>query len=85
MTSTTATEYRAIAEVIKDVLFVRNVLSILVPGRDGNGITVHENKKYIVSMASNPSSSARSRHIDVQYNEKLANTDIKQGRLRRDY
>ena len=65
--STTEAEYVAMADSVKDALFVRNLLSFLVPGRTHKCITVREDNEGAISLANNPLSSARSRHIDVRH------------------
>ena len=78
-TSTTEAEYVAMADSVKDALFVRDVLTFLVPTMEGKCITVHEDNEGAISLANNPLSSARSRHIDVIYHflrEKVLNREI---------
>ena len=77
-TSITEAEYVAMAEAVKDALFVRDVLVFLVPSRKGKCITVREDNQGAISLASNPLSSARSRHIDVRFHlrEKVEKKEI---------
>lgn len=88
MTSTTDTEYIAMAKAVKDALSVRNVLGFGVPSREASCTTVYEDNDGIISMASKPPSSARSRCTDVRYHilhEKVDSGDTKHGRLHRDH
>ena len=78
-TSTTEAEYIAMADSVKDALFVRDVLGFLVPGREGNRIIVREDNEGAINLANNPLSSARSRHIDVRYHflrQEVSNSSI---------
>ena len=64
----------------KGSLFVRNLLSFLVPGRTHKCITVREDNEGAISLANNPLSSARSRHIDVRHHflrEKVADGTVR--------
>ena len=67
------------ADSVKDALFIRDVLVFLAPSREGNRIVVREDNAGAISLANNPLSSARSRHIDVRYHflrEKVAEGEI---------
>jgi len=78
--STTEAEYIAMAESVKDALCGRDALGFLVPGRGRKSITVREDNEGAISLANNPLSSARSRHIDVRYHflrEKVKNGEIR--------
>ena len=78
--STTEAEYVAMADSVKDALFVRDVLGFLVPGRGNKCITVREDNEGAISLMNNPLSSGRSRHIDVRYHflrEKARDKDIR--------
>ena len=77
--STTEAEYVAMADAVKDALFVRDVLGFLVPGKGDKCITVREDNEGAISLVNNPLSSSRSRHIDVRYHflrEKARDKDI---------
>ena len=74
-TSTTEAEYIAMADSVKDALFIRDVLVFLAPSREGNRIVVREDNAGAISLANNPLSSARSRHIDVRYHFLRENVD----------
>ena len=65
--SSTEAEYVAIADAVKDAMFVRDVLEFLVPERKRTCITVSEDNAGAICLANNPLSSARSRHIDVRH------------------
>ena len=54
-------------EVVKEALFVRNVLEFLVPGVHKPPIVVYEDNEGAIKLADNPLSTARTRHIDVRH------------------
>ena len=65
--SSTEAEYVAMGEVVKEALFVRNVLEFLVPGVHKPPIVVYEDNEGAIKLADNPLSTARTRHIDVRH------------------
>ena len=65
--STTEAEYVAMGDGVKEALFVRGVLSFLVPNHKLGGIAVLEDNEGAKASAENPLSSSDSKHIDVRY------------------
>ena len=54
-------------EVVKEALFVRNVLEFLVPGVHKSPIVVCEDNEGAIKLADNALSTARTRHIDIRH------------------
>jgi len=65
-TSSTEAEYVSISDTITECEFVRGILRFLGPHQDRR-IVLHEDDQGAIRLATNPLSSARSRHIDVRY------------------
>ena len=65
-TATSESEYVALAEVVNELRFLRQVKAFMVPPIDYN-IRVHENNEGAIKMAENRFSSRRTRHIDVKH------------------
>ena len=65
--SSTEAEYLAVTEIVKEALFLRNVLGFLDPGQYAVSIPVYEDNAGAIKLAPNPLSSARSRHIDIRH------------------
>ena len=65
--STSVAEYIAAGDVVKEVLFVRVVLSFIVPETSGASIKVLEDNQGAKALIENPLSYARSKHIDVRF------------------
>ena len=65
--SSTESEYLAIGDIVKEVLFLRNILEFFDPGQSMICIPVHEDNAGAIKLAENPLSSARSRHIDIRH------------------
>ncbi|CAB1107675.1 unnamed protein product [Ectocarpus sp. CCAP 1310/34] len=66
--STTEAEYVAIADVLKEVLFLRQVWRIMLP--DAGRYAVHpvfEDNQGAIQIAHNPISNSNSKHIDVRH------------------
>ena len=64
--STSETEYVAIAQGAKTVLFTRAVLAFLRPRLVGRIIDLSEDNQGAIAMADNPISGGRTKHIDVR-------------------
>ncbi|CAN0306497.1 unnamed protein product [Ascophyllum nodosum] len=62
----TSSEYVALAEVVNELRFLRQVKAFMVPPIDYN-IRVHEDNEGAIKMAENRFSSRRTRHIDVKH------------------
>ena len=65
-TATSESEYVALAEIVNELRFLRQVKVFTVPPIDYN-IRVQEDNKGAIKMAGNRLSSRRTRHIDVEH------------------
>ena len=65
--STTEAEYVALGDGFKEALFVKGVLPFIIPSMSENCIKVVVDNDGAVSLANNPLSSARTKHIDVRF------------------
>ena len=65
-TATSESEYVALAEIVFELRFLRQVKTFMVPPIDYN-IRVHEDNEGAIKMADNRFSSRRRRHIDVKH------------------
>ena len=63
--STTEAEYVALGGGVKEALFVDGVLSFIIPSISENCIKVFVDNDGAISLANNPLSSARAKHIYV--------------------
>ena len=64
--STTDAEYVALGDGVKEALFVKGVISFIIPSISENCIKVFVDNDGAISLANNPLSSARTKHIDVR-------------------
>ena len=65
--STTEAEYVAMADGVKEALYVRGVLVFLMPSLGSPSIGVFEDNRGAMDLAKNPLSSSNNKHIDVRY------------------
>ena len=65
--STTENEYVALADTIKEVIFLRYVWSFILPGLGSACITVFEDNKGARHLAHNPVCASNSKHIDFRH------------------
>ena len=65
--STSEAEHIAAGDEIKEVLFVRAVLSFIASETSGASIKILEGNQGAKGLIQNPLSSARSKHIDVRF------------------
>ena len=65
--STTESEYIALGDGAMEGLFIRGLLSFMVPSMRKSMIQVFGDNQGAIKLANNPHSSARSRHIDVRH------------------
>ena len=63
--STTEAEYVALANTIKEVIFLRYVWSFILPGLGSACITVFEDNKGARHLAHSPVCASNSKHIDI--------------------
>ena len=57
-------EYVALAEVVNELRFLRQVKDFLTPPIDDN-VVIREDNERAINMATNHCSSRRTRHVDV--------------------
>ncbi|CAB1107751.1 unnamed protein product [Ectocarpus sp. CCAP 1310/34] len=74
--STTEAEYVSLADVMKEVLFLRQVWRFMLPEAGMPGIPVFEDNQGAIQLAQNPISNSNSKHIDVRHHfiRELADT-----------
>ena len=65
--STSEAEYIATGDGVQEAMFVRAVLSFIVPETSGASIKVLDDKRGAKALIENPLSSARSKNIDVRF------------------
>ena len=65
--STTKAEYAALGDGVKEGLFVKAVLSFILPSLSVKSIKVLVDNEGAIKLAANPLSSARTKHIDVRF------------------
>ena len=65
--STTEAEYVALADVIKEVLFLRQIWRLMLPEVGMPCIPVFEDKEGAVQLTQNPITHSNSKHIDVRH------------------
>ena len=65
--STTGAKYISIGDGVKEALFAKGVLSFLVPKLSEKCIDVFVDNAGAISLATNPLSLARTKHIDVRF------------------
>ena len=64
--ATSESEYVAVAETMNELRFLRQVKTFLAPPTDID-IKIHEDKEGAIKIATNRSSSRRTRHLHVKY------------------
>ena len=65
--STTEAEYVALADTIKEVIFLRYVWSFILPGLGSACITVFEDNKWARHLSHNPVRASNLKHIDLRH------------------
>ncbi|CAB1100747.1 unnamed protein product [Ectocarpus sp. CCAP 1310/34] len=65
--STTEAEYVSLADVMKEVLFLRQVWRFMLPEAGMPCIPVFEDNQGAIQLAQNPISNSNSKHIDVRH------------------
>ena len=65
--STTEAEYVAMGDGVKEALFVRNLLSFVLPSEKQKVLRVLEDNQGAIALAKNPLGSSNSKHIDVRH------------------
>ena len=75
-------EYMALAEVVNELCFLREVKGFLTPSIDDN-IVIREDNEGTIKMATNRSSSRRTRPVDVKHH--IVRDAVKSGVVRTHY
>ena len=75
--STTESEYVALSDVTREVVFLRGLVDFLMPGQQRGVMTVFEDNDGAVKLASNPICTNRTKHIDVRRHFVRENMDQK--------
>ena len=65
--STTEAEYVAMADVVKELLFIRQVWGFMLPGVRTPCIPVFEDNEGAIQLAKHPIANSNSKHIDVRH------------------
>ena len=60
-------EYVALSEVVKDVLFLRQVQEFMEPSMRVGAVNVFEDNEGAIKLATNKHASRRTKHIDVKH------------------
>ena len=64
---TTEEEYVALSEVLKEVIFLRQVQELMEPSMRFGAVNVFEDNEGAIKLATNKHSSRRTKHIDVKH------------------
>ena len=64
---TSEAEYVALSEVVKDVLFLRQVQEFMEPSMRVGAVNVFEDNEGAIKLATNKHASRRTKHIDVKH------------------
>ena len=65
--STAEAEYRALGDGVKEGLFAKSVASFVAPSLVDKTIMVYVDNEGAINLATNPFSSARTKHLDVRF------------------
>ena len=77
--SSTEAEYVAMAEGMKEAIFLRYIWSFIFPAVDVGCTTVKEDNYGALHLANNPATNPNSKHIDVRHHflrERVANKEF---------
>ena len=78
--SSTEAEYVAMAEGLKEAIFLRYIWSFIFPDSDVGCTTVHEDNVGALHLANNPATTPNSKHIDIRHHfirERVANGEFR--------
>ena len=64
---TSEAEYVALAEVVKEVIFSRQVRDFMEPSMRVGAVNVFEDNEGAIKLATNKHASGRTKHIDVKH------------------
>ena len=65
--STSEAEYIALGDVVKELLFLRQVWRFMIPGKGMPCFPVFEDNQDALQLSKNPISNSNSKHIDVHH------------------
>ena len=65
--STSEAEYVALGDVVKELLFLRQVGRFMIPGKGMPCFSVFEDNQGALQLSKNPVSNSNSKHIDVRH------------------
>ena len=77
--SSTEAEYVAMAEGLKEAIFLRYIWNLIFPDGDVGCTTVHEDNVGALHLANNPATTPNSKHIDIGHHfirERVANGEF---------
>ena len=74
-------EYVALSEVVKEVLFLRQVREFLEPSMRVGAVNVFEDNEGAIKLATNKHASRRSKHIDVKHHLVRGASDARKVRV----
>ena len=77
--SSTEAEHVAMAECVKEALFLHQVLEFVRPDISSKAAVVYEHNEGAVQLANNPLGSTRTKHIDVRYH--FLRDKIREGKI----
>ena len=60
-------EYVAMADGMKEAIFLRYLWSFIFPDRDGGCTLIHEDNVSAIHLACNPATTPNSKHIDIRH------------------
>ena len=64
---TSEAEYVALSEVVKEVIFLRQVQEFMEPSMRAGAVNVFEDNEWAIKLATNKHASRRTKHIDVKH------------------
>ena len=76
-------EYVAVSEIVKEVLFLRQVQALIMPALESNPVDIVEDNQGAIKMANNRHPSKRTRHIDIKHH--LIRDAVGEGQVRVTY
>ena len=85
--SSTEAEYVAMAEGLKEAIFLRYMGNFIFPDGDVGCTTVHEDNVGALHLANNPATTPNSKHIDIRHHfvrERVANGEFRVVHMRSD-
>ena len=73
----------AMSEIVKEVLFLRQVQAFIMPALESNPVGIVEDNQGAMKMANNRCSSKRTRHVDIKHH--LIHDTADEGKVRVTY